>query len=288
MSESVFNLGVVKLGCVGAAPLLDLILDERADRRDLAVRAFTSGAKLDEQSCQGPVRACIEWRPDLILVVSPNAALPGPSAARADIGAAGIPLIAIGDGPSKKAFFRKNEQGKPELELPAGQGFFVLPFDPMIGARRELLDPTEMALFNADVLRVLSACGMIRLLQLELDRVIAALRAGEAPALPAQVVSAQDAVTAAGFANPYAAAKALAALHIAEAVAGVTTRGCFAEKEPDRYIPLVAAGHEMMRAAAALADGARELEKSNDSVLRTPHSSAGETRRKTALADKPA
>ena len=44
MSNNVFKLGVLKLGCIGAAPLLDLLLDERADREDLDVRGFTSGA----------------------------------------------------------------------------------------------------------------------------------------------------------------------------------------------------------------------------------------------------
>ncbi|MEN9726995.1 MAG: methylene-5,6,7,8-tetrahydromethanopterin dehydrogenase, partial [Pseudomonadota bacterium] len=34
MADRVFRLGVLKLGCIGAAPLLDLLLDERADRED--------------------------------------------------------------------------------------------------------------------------------------------------------------------------------------------------------------------------------------------------------------
>ena len=44
MSDQNVNLGVLKLGCIGASPLIDLLLDERADREDLHVRAFTSGA----------------------------------------------------------------------------------------------------------------------------------------------------------------------------------------------------------------------------------------------------
>ena len=54
MSDRVFKLGVLKLGCIGAAPLLDLLLDERADRDDLETRAVTSGAKLDPAACTGP------------------------------------------------------------------------------------------------------------------------------------------------------------------------------------------------------------------------------------------
>ncbi|MGE3772105.1 MAG: F420-dependent methylenetetrahydromethanopterin dehydrogenase [Gammaproteobacteria bacterium] len=50
---------------------------------------------------------------------------------------------------------------------------------------------------------------------------------------------------------------------------------------------LVAAGHVMLRAAARLADEARELEKSADSLARTPHAANGAILRKTALDAKP-
>ena len=45
----------------------------------------------------------------------------------------------------------------------------------------------------------------------------------------------------------------------------------------ENFIPLVAAAHEMAASAAALADEAREIEKGNDSVLRTPHMKEGNT-----------
>ena len=57
------------------------------------------------------------------------------------------------------------------------------------------------------------------------------------------------------------------------------------EQDAAKYIPLVAAGHEMMRIAAILSDEARELEKGSDTLLRTPHTSKGKLKRKTALAD---
>lgn len=288
MAEGVFKLAVLKLGCIGAAPLLDLLLDERADRDDLETRAFTSGAKLDPASCEGATADCLAYAADLVLLVSPNAALPGPGKARAALLAAGKPVIAIGDAPSKKAFFKKNEEGKQVQNVPPGLGYFILPADPMIGARREFLDPSEMALFNADVIKILAATGVLRVVQRALDEVITALKAGTVPALPTLTVSAEMAIEAAGFANPYAAAKAHAALSIAEAVAGVTTRGCFVEQDPAVYVTLVASGHEMLRAAARLADEAREIEKQNDSVLRTPHAASGDTRSKRRLADKPA
>lgn len=288
MTDRAFKLGVLKLGCIGAAPLLDLLLDERADRDDLETRAFTSGAKLDPAACTGPTTDCIAFEPDLVLLVSPNAALPGPSKAREALLAAGIPTIAIGDAPSKKAFFKKNEDGKQVRQVVENLGFMILPSDPMIGARREFLDPSEMALFNADVIKVLAACGVLRAVQNELDLIIDAMKNGAKPVLPSITVSAEMAIAAAEFANPYAAAKAYAALTIAEAVAGVTTRGCFMEQDPAQYITLVSAGHEMMRSAALLADAAREIEKDNDTVLRTPHAANGQARRKTGLGDKPA
>jgi methylenetetrahydromethanopterin dehydrogenase len=42
-----------------------------------------------------------------------------------------------------------------------------------------------------------------------------------------------------------------------------------------------------MRAAAKLADEARELEKANDSVLRKPHAKDGRLLTKTKLLEKP-
>lgn len=288
MADSAFKLAVLKLGCIGAAPLLDFLLDERADRDDLETRAYTSGAKLDPASCEGPTADCLAFAADLVLIVSPNAALPGPARARDALLAAGHTVIAIGDGPSRKAFFKKNDEGKQVMSVPARLGFFILPADPMIGARREFLDPTEMSLFNSDVIKVLAATGALRLVQRELDRVIAALKAGMPPALPTMTVSHEAAVQAGEFSNPYAAAKAYAALSIAEAVAGVTSRGCFVEQDAAVYVPMVAAGHEMMRAAARLADEAREIEKQADLVLRTPHAASGDARRKQRLGDKPA
>ena len=157
----------------------------------------------------------------------------------------------------------------------------------MIGARLEFLDPTEMTLFNADVIKVLSITGVIRCLQMELDRVITDLKAGNTPEMPKLVAEAEQVVESAGFSNPYAAAKAIAALLMSESVAKMTTRACFKEKDPQVYIPLVAAGHELMRAAAQLADEAREIEKYSDSVQRTPHTSSGEIKYKTKLAEKP-
>jgi len=74
---------------------------------------------------------------------------------------------------------------------------------------------------------------------------------------------------------------------VSEIVHGVATAGRLDGVYLDLHGAMVAAGHEMMRAAARLADEARELEKGADSVLRTPHAASGEARRKTRLSEKP-
>ncbi|MFW9981665.1 MAG: F420-dependent methylenetetrahydromethanopterin dehydrogenase, partial [Candidatus Thorarchaeota archaeon] len=251
------------------------------------VRAFTSGAKMDEESSKAPAESVIAWAPHLVLVVSPNAALPGPTKVREMLAKAKIPTISISDGPAEKAFYKKDDEGKKKPHVLDGQGFIVIPSDSMIGAKKEFLDPTEMSLFNADAIKVLTITGVTRAIQNELDKVIAKLQAGETPEMPLVKLTAERAVNCGYFKNPYARAKAIAALTISEAVAEITAKGCFKTKEAEDYIPLVAAGHEMMRVAAKLADEVRELEKSEDSVVRNPHVSKGKVKTKTALMDKP-
>jgi methylenetetrahydromethanopterin dehydrogenase len=287
MSVTTINVGVIKLGAIASAPLLDLMFDERAERDDMNVRAFTSGAKMDEESTIGPVEALIAWKPHFAIIVSPNAKLPGPSKAREMLADAKIPTVSISDGPAAKAFYKKNEEGKKKPHVLEGQGFIVIPSDSMIGAKKEFLDPTEMTLFNADAIKVLSITGVMRAIQNELDKIVAAFQAGETPEMPQLKLTAKKAVKCGYFNNPYAKAKALAALTIAEAVADITSEGCFKTKDAADYIPLVAAGHEMMRVAANLSDEIRELEKAGDSVLRNPHVSKGKVKTKTGLMDKP-
>jgi len=263
------------MGAIGTALLVEYLLDERADREDIEVRVITSGAKMQPEEAK-IAEKLKEFDPDVVIVVSPNAALPGPKAAREAF--EGKPVIVISDAPAKKA--------KEELEQ-KGFGYILINADSMIGARREFLDPTEMALFNADVVKVLAATGAFRIVQEEIDKVIEAIKKGEKPELPKIVVTAEKAVAAGNFQNPYAKAKAMAAYYIAEKVADINVKGCFIEKDPDKYIPLVASAHEMMRVAAILADEAREIEKSNDTVYRNPHARDGTILKKFKLMEKP-
>lgn len=274
----VVKIGVIKCGNIGTSPVIDLVLDERADRPNIDVRTVGSGAKMNPEQIEDAVPKIADFDPEFVVFISPNPGAPGPAKARELLSAMDIPAIIVGDAPGIRAKDEMDEQGL---------GYILVKADPMIGARRELLDPTEMASFNSDVLKVLAATGAYRVVQSTLDAVIAAAEAGNDIELPKVVISAEKAVDAAGFANPYAKAKALAAYTIAEKVADVDVKGCFMTKEAEKYIPIVASAHEMLSAAAKLAVEAREIEKANDTVLRTSHGAQGQTVSKTALMDKP-
>jgi methylenetetrahydromethanopterin dehydrogenase len=156
----------------------------------------------------------------------------------------------------------------------------------MIGARRPFLDPIEMSIFNSDLLKVLAITGALALISIELNKVIMDMLEGKAPTLPQLIIEAENATEAAGFSNPYARAKAIAAFELAASVSKITARACFVLKEKEEYMPLLAAAHEMMRHAARICDEAREIEKMNDTVLRRPHNVKQQILTKKALMDK--
>ncbi len=272
----VVKIGFIKLGNLGTSQVIDLLLDEIAAREGIAVRVFGTGAKMGKEEAEH-TKHFKEWKPDFAVMISPNSSAPGPTAAR-EIWK-DTPTIVVSDGPTKKEDREKLEQ--------AGFGYIILPVDPLIGAKREFLDPVEMVAFNSDAAKVLSVCGAIRLVQTEIDKVIDQVAAGAKPALPKVLAKPEKCVESAGFSNPYAKAKALAALHIATKVAEIDFPACFVLKEIDQIATTAAAGHEALRVAAKLADEAREIEKANDSVLRKPHAKDGKLLTKTKLLEKP-
>ncbi|MCK5264335.1 MAG: F420-dependent methylenetetrahydromethanopterin dehydrogenase [Candidatus Thorarchaeota archaeon] len=284
--SDLIRIGILKLGCIGAAPLLDLLLDERAERKDIDVRVVTSGANMDPGMCEEATTNLAAMEPGIVFIVSPNASLPGPTKAREILLEKKIPVVSISDAPSKKAFYKKNDEGKKVKSVPEGSGFIILPMDPMIGARKEFLDPTEMAIFNAELIKVHSCTGVTRFLQLEIDKITDGLKAKTELKLPTINLKIEKALEHGGFANPYAYAKAYASLKMTESIADITSKACFKESDPEKYVPAVAAAHELLRAAAILADEAREIEKQNDTVLRTSHGSSGKVTKKTKLQEK--
>ncbi|MBS7648336.1 MAG: F420-dependent methylenetetrahydromethanopterin dehydrogenase [Candidatus Bathyarchaeia archaeon] len=276
--NKIVKVGVLKAGCLGSLPLLEFLLDERADREDIRVRVVGSGAKVIPEDCIESAEQILRHDIDLIIFIGPAQTTQGPSEARKILKSAGKPVIVISDIPAKRII--------KELEE-AGFGYIIVEADSMIGARREFLDPLEMALYNSDVIKVLAATGALNVIVEELDKVISAIKSDEKPILPRLVVDSKRAVEAAGFSNPYAKAKAIAAYEIAKQVSTVTFEACFKLFEPEAYIPLVTAAHEMMREAARLADEAREIEKKGDLVLRRPHFKDGVRGEKRLLMEKP-
>lgn len=274
----VVTIGIVKCGNIGISPVIDLLLDERADRENIDVRGVSSGAKLGPKQCEEAAKKILDFNPQLIIFLSPNAGLPGPGKAREIFSEAKIPSIIISDAPGKKAV--------EDMEA-KDQGYFILIADSMIGARRPFLDPVEMALFNSSILAVLAITGVLPLVYTEIDKVIEQLEKGEKPTLPRIVVDKNNAIAAAGFTNPYARNKAMAAHELCKAVAGVNVEGCFKVKGRESYMPIVGAAHEMMRGAMLLADQAREIEKFGNTVLRRPHDTDGKVLSKRDFAEKP-
>lgn len=267
------KIGFVKLGALGISQVVDLLLDERAERK-IDVRVVGTGAKMGKDEANYAEKL-MEWGPDLVVVVSPNASLPGPKMAREAV--KDVPCIVISDGPTEKI---KDELAKESF------GYIILKGDPLIGARREFLDPVEMALFNVDALRVLTICGAARLVQEELDAAIEGVQQGSLR-LPHIIAGAETVVDRAGFSNPYARAKAMASYKMAELVAEMNVQTCFVLREPPKYIMMGAAAHEVMRAAALLANEVREIEKGADSVSRKPHDDDGNILSKKGLLEMP-
>ncbi len=274
----VVKIGVIKSGNIGTSPVLDLVLDERADRPNIDVRGVSSGAKMNPEQVEEVVPKIADFDPDFVIFISPNPGAPGPAKARELLSEMDVPALIIGDAPG---------MGKREEMDEQGLGYIVVLGDPMIGARREFLDPTEMASFNADVIKVLAATGAYRVVQETIDGMIAACEAGEEIELPKVVIDAAKATETAGFASPYAKAKAMAAYEMAAKVGDIDLKGCFMVKEMEKYVPIVASAHELIATAAKLATEAREIEKANDTVLRKPHGAQGQTMSKTVLVSKP-
>jgi methylenetetrahydromethanopterin dehydrogenase len=272
------KVGFLKLGNIGTAPIVEFLLDERAERKDISTRTVGAGSKIGPEEVEDVANKLLEFKPQIAIVLSPNASLPGPTKARQMMAEAGIPTIVISDGPTKKILKQLEDR-----EF----GYIVVEGDPMIGARREFLDPVEMAIFNSDIIKVLSVAGALKVVTEEIDKVLDSIKRGERPTLPRVVLDKEKVAEASGFSNPYAKAKAIAAYEISCRVAALTTEACFVVKEWERYTILAAAGHEAMRIASILADEAREIEKMGDTLLRRPHYDDGTLLYKRKLIEKP-
>jgi methylenetetrahydromethanopterin dehydrogenase len=268
------KIGVFKCGNIGTAPLLELLFDELADREDISVRTITTGAKMLAEEVAEAMPKIFDFNPDFIIFISPNPAVQGPRKAMEILLEKKIPSIFISDAPGKRL--------KEEFEK-QGFGYIIVMGDPLIGARKEFLDPTEMAIFNSNVIKVLAITGVYKMIYQEVDRIIHCYKEDIAFDLPRLIIDTDNIRDNSDFKNPYALAKAMAAYELTKKIAEINTRACFIEKEKEKYIPLVACAHEIAQVAAALAEEAREIEKYADTLVRRPHSKEGKLKFKDKL-----
>jgi len=268
------RVGIFKCGNIGTAPLLELLLDELADREDITVRCITTGAKMLVEEVEEALPKIFDFKPDFIVFISPNPAVRGPTRAREILLERKMPAIFISDAPGKRVI--------EEFEK-AGFGYIVIMGDPLIGARKEFLDPLEMAIFNANVIKVLAITGVFRIIHQEIDKIIYSIKEELIPQLPRLVIDTETIRDRSDFRNPYARAKAMAAYELTKKVAEINTKACFMEKEKEKYIPLVVCAHEIVQIAAKLAEEAREIEKYSDTLVRKPHSKDGRLKVKEKL-----
>ncbi|UCE29752.1 MAG: F420-dependent methylenetetrahydromethanopterin dehydrogenase [Candidatus Bathyarchaeota archaeon] len=265
---------VFKCGNIATSPLFELLLDELADRQDIRVRTLTTGSKMGVEDVEEVLPKVFELAPNLLISISPNPSIPGPVKVREKLSSSGVPSVVISDAPGKRI--------KTKLEA-QGLGYIIITGDPLIGARREFLDPIEMAIFNSNIMKVLAITGVYRIVHQEIDKLIHAVRKGASPVLPKLVIDVNAIRDRSDFQNPYAKAKALAAYEMTEKIAEINFQACFVEKESKKYIPLAASAHEIAQTAARLAEEAREIEKYNDALVRKPHSKKGQLKTKTKL-----
>jgi len=270
-------IGFLKVGNIATAPMIELLLDERAEREDMEVRVVSSGANMGGRQSEEVARIMVGLKPDLVFVTSPNASTKGPTKARELISASGIPVVVVSDGPKSLI---EELQGKE-------MGCIIIEADSMIGARREFLDPIEMAIFNADAIKVLSVTGVYSLIYKTIDALIEQLKSGKKLELPLLNITREKSLKVSGLSNPYALAKAGASYEMAKRVSSLTTEACFKEKDWAVYTALCATAHELMRTAALVSDDVREIEKYGDNVTRKPHYNDGSYLIKKKLIEKP-
>ena len=265
---------IAKLGMLGISPLLEGLVDERGVREDVLIRSVSSGCQMNLEAGQEIANSTVVLKPDIVFLVSPYIPGEGPQVALSTFSQNELPVCVLTNSYSQKVMDALIEQKI---------GYIISTADPMIGARKEFLDPTEMAIFNSDIIKVQAITGVYKIINEEIDRIINDINNKKAIQMPQLVIDKELAVNRSKFVNPYAYAKSIAAFEASTLVAKLSTRGCYVVKDTNQYIPLVAASHELMRIAAMLSDESRELEKKGDTVSREVHLSNGVQRRKARL-----
>jgi len=265
-----------KIGMIGITPMIEGLFDERAVRKDIVIRSVYSGCKMEPSDAKEVLEVALALKPQLLIFVTPYLQGEGPLAGVEMLCGSGVPSCVVSNTANKEVLSKLEENGI---------GYIIVDADPMIGAKKEFLDPVEMCLFNSDIIRVLALTGVYRAIQIEVDKMIDALKQGLKPQPPKLILDKEKALAYAGYHNPYAAAMAMAAYEACRLVAELSTRGCYAIKDLGRALHYVTASHEVMRVAARIVDEAREMEKKNDTVERLIHISDGSVIKRVRLLE---
>jgi methylenetetrahydromethanopterin dehydrogenase len=265
-----------KIGMIGITPMIEGLFDERAVRKDIVVRSVYSGCRMETSDAREVLEIALALKPHLLIFVTPYLQGEGPMAGVEMICVSKVPACIVSNTATKEVLSKLEENSI---------GYIIVDADPMIGAKKEFLDPVEMCLFNSDIIRVLALTGVYRAIQIEVDKMIEALKQGLKPQPPKLILDKEKALAYAGYHNPYAASKAMAAYEASRLVAELSTRGCYAVKELGRALHYVSASHEVMRFAACMVDEAREMEKKIDTVERLIHISDGSVIRRLRLLE---
>tara|TARA_B100000749_G_C18405051_1_gene456530 strand:+ start:593 stop:1435 length:843 start_codon:yes stop_codon:yes gene_type:complete len=270
------NIVFLKIGFLGSTLLPEVLLDERATRKDINIYSFSTGCNMNSDNVERIVKISRSFDPHLIIFISP--AMEKEQIKKSiKLLTNKVPVIAITDSSSHNFLLKSNFKNF---------GYILFEADSLIGARMEFLDPIETAIFNSDLLKVLSITGALRLFQEVIDSNIQSLKKGHPIDLPKIIVDDEKAISYSQISNPYAISKALASYNIASTVSKLSSRGIYKTQDREKYVPLVSAAHEIMRIAAQLADESREIEKTCDDVVRKPHIKDGSTLSKRKLFDK--
>lgn len=274
--QMVVKITFVKLGNITLTTLLDIMLDERASRTDIEVTVFSSSTKLKESDAERLLPLIDQVEKDLVVLISPNANLPGPQQLINKLHGS-APLIVVSDAAKKEI----REEWKEK-----GIGYLIVPFDPMIGAKKDFLDPAEMGIFNGQIITIFSITGVFTYLTKELDKVINMIKAGEEPKLPYKYLSTTTVVGDYPFSNDYSKPKAIACLETLKQVGKINTNALYSEQDREKALLLLAAAHEMVDQAATMALEIRELEKATNHLVKQPHSKEGDTLHKVHFFDE--
>jgi len=265
-----------KIGMIGITPMIEGLFDERAVRTDIVTRSIYSGCKMEISDAKEVMEAALAFKPHLLIFVTPYLQGEGPMAGVEMLCGSGVPSCVVSNTATKEVLGKLEENSI---------GYIIVDADPMIGAKKEFLDPVEMCLFNSDIIKVLALTGVYRAIQVEVDKMIDALKQGRRPHPPKLILDKEKALAYSAYHNPYAAAKAMAAYEATKIVAELSTRGCYAIKDLGRALQYVSASHEVMRFAARIADEAREIEKKIDTIERLIHISDGSVIRRVRLLE---